>query len=112
MNVSVNESSKKPAEAALRPDPAPVPDAAAMSAAAAFVAEAGPVLSGEAHRLRRAINTFLAFPFLFDLVIKDQDFSDLMEGRVQRDLPYLLQRLLQKTLWFWPRIIDAKTWVE
>jgi SAM-dependent methyltransferase len=84
----------------------------ASAAAAAFVAEAGPVLAGEAYPLRRAINTFLAFPFLFDLVIKDQDFSDLMEGRVQRDRRYLLQRLLQKTLWFWPRIIDAKSWVE
>jgi SAM-dependent methyltransferase len=91
--------------------PAAEPDAAMMSAAA-FVAEAGPILSGETYRLRRAVNTFLAFPFLFDLVIKDRDFSDLMEGRVRRDLPYLLQRLLQKALWFWPRIIDAKTWVE
>jgi hypothetical protein len=101
--VSVSESSKKPAEAGLR---------SATRAAAAFLAEAGPILSGEAYRLRRAINTFLSFPFLFDLVIKDRDFSDLMAGRVQRDLPYLLHRLLQKTLWFWPRIIDAKTWVE
>jgi len=78
----------------------------------AFLAEAGPALAGRAHRVRSLVNTFLSFPFLFDLVIKDRHFSDLMEGRVQRDLPYLLLRLLQKTLWFWPRIVDAKTWVE
>jgi SAM-dependent methyltransferase len=111
--MAVSESNTRPAEAVpLPPAPAIGPDAATLGARAAFVAEAGPFLSGESYRLRRAVNTFLAFPFLFDRVIKDQDFSDLMEGRVQRDRRYLLQRLLQKALWFWPRIIDAKSWVE
>ena len=77
-----------------------------------FLAEAGPILSGRSHRVRRAVNTFLAFPFLFDLVIKDRHFAAFVEGRTKRDLPYLFARLLQKSLWFWPRIIDAKPWVE
>ena len=77
-----------------------------------FLAEAGPVLAGRAYRVRRAVNTFLAFPFLFDLVIKDRHFTAFVEGRTKRDLPYLFSRLLQKSLWFWPRIIDAKPWVE
>src|SRR5215471_18893714 len=67
-----------------------------MNDTAAFLAEAGPVLGGRSHVIRRAVNTFLAFPFLFDLVIKDEDFAALMEGRVQRDWAYLLSRLLQK----------------
>jgi SAM-dependent methyltransferase len=77
-----------------------------------FLREAGPNLAGRTYPVRRARNTFLAFPFLFDLVIKDRHFTALLEGRMSRDLPYLLSRLLQKSLWFWPRIIDAKPWVE
>jgi len=77
-----------------------------------FLAEVGPALSGRSVRVRRAVNTFLAFPFLFDLVIKDRDFSALLEGQLKRDIPYLFLRFLQKSLWFWPRIIDAKPWVE
>jgi SAM-dependent methyltransferase len=79
---------------------------------AQFVAEAGPALAGRAFTMRRAVNTFLAFPLLFDLVIKDRHFAAFIEGRIDRDFPYLLSRLLQKSLWFWPRIIDAKPWVE
>src|ERR1700682_5044969 len=77
-----------------------------MNDSTAFLADAGPVLSGRAHMITRAVNTFLAFPFLFDLVIKDEHFAALIEGRVQRDWWYLLSRFLQKSLWFWPRIID------
>ena len=86
-------------------------DASVMNGKLEFLVEAGPALSGRADRLRRAVNTFLAFPFLFDLVIKDRHFAELIEGRTKRNVPYLLARLLQKSLWFWPRIIDAKPWV-
>jgi SAM-dependent methyltransferase len=75
--------------------------------------QAGPALAGRAHWLRSAVNTFLSFPFLFDLVIKDRDFVAILEDKSQnRDAQYLRSRLLQKTLWFWPRIIDARPWVE
>jgi len=83
-----------------------------MNSREEFLRDAGPTLAGRTYVIRRAINTFLAFPFLFDLVVKDRHFAALLEGRVHRDLPYLLARLLQKSLWFWPRIIDAKPWVE
>lgn len=85
---------------------------AVMESKAAFLAEAGPVLSGRAYVIRRTVNTFLAFPFLFDLLIKDRHFAQLIEGRMERTLSYLASRFLQKSLWFWPRIIDAKSWVE
>jgi SAM-dependent methyltransferase len=87
-------------------------DTSIMNGRLEFLVEAGPALSGRVHRWRRAVNTFLAFPFLFDFVIKDRHFVELIEGRTKRNLAYLLERLLQKSLWFWPRIIDAKPWVS
>ena len=86
-------------------------DTSVKDAKLEFLAEAGPALSGRAHRLKRAVNTFLAFPFLFDLVIKDRHYSELIAGQTKRNVPYLAARVLQKVLWFWPRIIDAKPWV-
>ena len=82
------------------------------SATAQFLASAGPTLAGNANVLLRARNTFLSFPFLFDLVVKDRDFDVFISGQQKRDLAYLWSRLLQKSLWFWPRIIEARMWVE
>src|SRR6185369_2501979 len=73
---------------------------------------AGPYLSGRADRTRRFINTFLACPWLFDLIVRDRDFRDLLDNRIKRDARYLISRILHKTLWFWPRIIDARVWTE
>jgi SAM-dependent methyltransferase len=75
-----------------------------------FLAAAGPYLSGRADRARRFINTFLACPWLFEMVVSEKDFRDLLDNQIKRDTRYLVSRLLQKTLWFWPRIIDAKMW--
>jgi SAM-dependent methyltransferase len=83
-----------------------------MSNQADFLASAGPYLSGRADRARRFVNTFLACPWLFDLVIKDGHFVDLLNNRIERNLIYLISRALQKGLWFWPRIIDARIWAE
>lgn len=79
---------------------------------AQFLETAGANLSGTANVFVRLRNTFLSFPFLFDLVVKDKDFDRFLSGEQPRDLAYLWSRLLQKSLWFWPRIIDARPWVE
>jgi SAM-dependent methyltransferase len=83
-----------------------------MNDKATFLAAAGPLLSGRADRVRRFFNTFLSCPWLFDLVVRDRDFVDILNNQIKRDLRYLLSRLLQKTLWFWPRIIEAKMWTD
>jgi SAM-dependent methyltransferase len=77
-----------------------------------FLSASGLRLSGRADFARKIVNTFFTFPFLFEFVVKGRHFAALRENRNRRDLPYLLSRLLQKTLWFWPRIIDARTWAE
>jgi hypothetical protein len=55
-------------------------------------------------------NTFLQAPFLFDLVIDDKRFDDLLNQRQGPLIKSKLQRLMEKCLWFWPRIVDAKVW--
>jgi len=58
----------------------------------------------------RFCNTFLQAHFLFDWVIRDEDFDSLLAGRRPSTLGGKIQRLLEKSLWFWPRIVDATEW--
>jgi len=57
-------------------------------------------------------NTFLQTPFLFDLIIKDANFDDLLALRQNLTIASKVQRLMEKCLWFWPRIVDAKAWAQ
>jgi SAM-dependent methyltransferase len=57
-------------------------------------------------------NTFLQLPFLFRLVIRDRDFDELLVGHRRAGLSAKVQRLLEKALWFWPRITDAFDWSQ
>jgi SAM-dependent methyltransferase len=59
-------------------------------------------------------NTFLQAPFLFDLIINDKTFDDLLSQRSGSgsSITSKLQRLMEKCFWFWPRIIDAKAWAR
>jgi SAM-dependent methyltransferase len=54
-------------------------------------------------------NTHLYFPWLFPLVIGDRQFSAVLDGR-PRTLRDQIQRALERLLWFWPRVIDARVW--
>jgi SAM-dependent methyltransferase len=58
-------------------------------------------------------NTFLQAPFLFDLIISDKMFDDLLSPRPSSSIIMAkLQRLMEKCFWFWPRIVDAKAWAH
>jgi SAM-dependent methyltransferase len=52
-------------------------------------------------------NTFLQAYWLWPLVIRDSEYGDLL---AERDNRSVLRRLLQRALWFYPRITDAKAW--
>jgi SAM-dependent methyltransferase len=56
-------------------------------------------------------NTYLQLPWLFDLVISDRHFEAVLNAE-PRNLADKLQRALQRLLWFWPRVIEAKIWAE
>ena len=54
-------------------------------------------------------NTHLQLHWLFPLVIGDRQFDAVLQDR-PRDLQDKALRALEKALWFWPRVVDAKVW--
>jgi SAM-dependent methyltransferase len=54
-------------------------------------------------------NTHLYVPWLFPLVIGNRQFDAVLDGR-PRTLRDQIQRALERLLWFWPRVIDARVW--
>src|SRR5215467_1590106 len=69
-------------------------------------------VTGAASAWQSFRNTFLQAPFLFDLIINDKRFDDLLSQRPSSLITSKLQRLLEKCFWFWPRIVDAKAWAN
>jgi SAM-dependent methyltransferase len=62
---------------------------------------------------KKALHSYLTPRFLFDKVIKNKEFDDLLKLSVnQTSLSYKISRRLRKMLFFWPTIIDADTWIE
>jgi SAM-dependent methyltransferase len=61
---------------------------------------------------QRFRNTFLQLPFLFSWIVRDRDFDDLLAGRKPSGPKAFVRRALEKLLWFWPRIIDARDWSQ
>lgn len=50
---------------------------------------------------------------LFHAVVSDRQFTDVLEGRSSVTGSSLSRRLRRRLLpWFWPRILDASSWVE
>jgi SAM-dependent methyltransferase len=56
-------------------------------------------------------NTYLQAPWLFPLVIRDRHFEAALRDR-PRDFADNIQRALEKFIWFWPRVIDARIWAN
>lgn len=56
-------------------------------------------------------NSYLQTPWLFSKVIGDRQFDATLEDR-PRTFWGVIQRALEKALWFWPRVIDASLWVR
>jgi SAM-dependent methyltransferase len=56
-------------------------------------------------------NTYLQMPWLFPIVMGDRHFDAVLEGR-PRTFTENVQRALEKTFWFWPRVIEAKLWAH
>jgi SAM-dependent methyltransferase len=67
-------------------------------------------VTGVAVAWQRFRNTFLQAPILFDLILSDKSFDDMLSQR--RNSRITLQRLMEKCFWFWPRIVDAKLWAQ
>ncbi len=62
-------------------------------------------------RVRVFKHTYLYGPkVLFTSVIKDEDFNRVLDMKPARPRS-LISRVLARTLWFWPRIEDARGWV-
>ena len=57
-------------------------------------------------------NSFLTPRFLFQLIINDQDYNDVLNNRPKTNLRWFINRFLSKLLWFWPRIIEAQIWAD
>lgn len=55
-------------------------------------------------------NTYLQVPWLFPAVIGDRQFDAVLQNRPRR-LDDYVQRVLERVLWFWPRVIEARGWV-
>ena len=54
-------------------------------------------------------NTHLQASWLFPLVIDDRSFDAILAGR-PREARGVIQQILERTLWFWPRVVDATAW--
>lgn len=54
-------------------------------------------------------NTYLQLPWLFPWVISDRSFDAVLAGK-PREGRGLVQRVLERLLWFWPRVVDATMW--
>ncbi len=57
-------------------------------------------------------NSFLTPRFLFPLVIRDQDYDDILNNNSKTSVRWLINRFMSKIFWFWPRIIDAAVWAD
>jgi SAM-dependent methyltransferase len=57
---------------------------------------------------RKFRNSHLQLHWLWPLVIQNSDFDLVLDGKN----PPLISRLPAKLLWFWPRITDARVWVQ
>ena len=68
-------------------------------------------LNGCGHFVKCVLNTFCHFPALWPLVIKRHMVERTLAGNFT-GIGYYLQRALQRTLGFWPRLIDARLWIE
>lgn len=54
-------------------------------------------------------NTHLQLPWLFPVVIGDRQFDAALANR-PRTFADKVQRALERLLWFWPRVIEARGW--
>lgn len=54
-------------------------------------------------------NTYLQVPWLFRIVISDRQYDQILSSHRRTFIDWV-QRILEKTFWFWPRIIDASSW--
>ena len=62
---------------------------------------------------RKVLHSYLTPRFLFNKVIKNKDFDDLLKSNInQGSVSYKFNRRLRNLLFFWPTIIDADTWIE
>lgn len=59
-------------------------------------------------------NSFLYPTWLWGLVINDEDAQAVLAGRLsaKTGLAAFVQKILRRTLWFWPRLIEARIWVD
>ena len=55
--------------------------------------------------VERFLNTFLQLPFLWDLFINYRNFSQARSTSI-------INNILLKVFWFWPRLVDAVRWKE
>lgn len=63
--------------------------------------------------LRKILHTYLIPGFLFNKVIADKDFTELLNSTIDRSsLSYQIGRRLRRFVFFWPTIIDADSWIE
>jgi SAM-dependent methyltransferase len=63
--------------------------------------------------LRKVLNTYLIPSFLFNKVITDKNFIELLNSTIDRKtLSYQISRRLRRFVFFWPTIIDADSWIE
>ncbi|MFC1673123.1 methyltransferase domain-containing protein [Pseudomonadota bacterium] len=68
-------------------------------------------LTGRGYFIKRVLNTFCHFPSLWPWVVKRRLVDAALVGDF-KGLEYYIHRALQRTLWFWPRLIDARLWIE
>jgi SAM-dependent methyltransferase len=63
--------------------------------------------------IKKVLNTYLTPRFLFKIVIKNKDFEDLLNSKVEeKSILYKINYRLRRVFFFWPTIIDADSWKE
>jgi len=57
----------------------------------------------------KVVNTFLYFPSLWPLIIKDAEVNELLGGNYKEAFS---RKILRNILWFWPRLTHELPWVN
>lgn len=59
-------------------------------------------------------NTFLYATWLWGLVIRDADAEAVLAGELsaKKGGAAIVEKILRRVLWFWPRLVEARIWVD
>lgn len=73
-----------------------------------------PALTPGTNFWRKVKNTFFHPFWLWKMVINDADSDAILEGRNSSSIGVFafISKVLIRTVWFWPRLVDAGVWVN